>query len=260
MKIRHLITCLLLTHFLGSPLIAQQDTEASGPRTLFRTLGWNVGEADLYYRSGGELVSLSLRNSSLSGYHEYRGSSQLKVFILDKDPSTGDDNYKPFANINLLSGKPIQLLVFNRSSNKNSPVRVLAYDDSLDVTGEKDLFVGNFSRIPLAFEINDEERFGLKSGESRVIENKGNHHAQIQLATFREDKWELEYRSKSRLRKGYRMYFFFTDQTGHSSGSTGIAPISLNENIFSVEKALTDPDAEDPTGSVKGETIEVEDF
>ena len=240
---------------LLSPLVNAQesDQDVSG-EVLIRTLGWGVSKSNLFYLSGGEYKSLSLFESSLSGYHPYSGSRSFQVFRKAIDEVDGTERYLPFVESTLLMGANEQILVFFQSPNNREIIRVFAYDDSIERMGEQAVFIGNFSPLDLAFQVNGEDRFGLKPGESRIIEHNGDAHAIIQIAAYRGEQWQVEYRSSPRLRKGFRNYFFFRDMKGRSDILNGIDPIVYKENLARVRKALEFPDGESETGSIQGST------
>jgi hypothetical protein len=222
---------------------------------FLRTLGWGVSQSNLFYRDDGDYRPLALSEGSLSGYHPYSGSRNFKVFRKVTDAETGADRYLSFLETTLVAGASQQILVFFQSPTDRDLVRVFAYDDSIEHMGEQAVFIGNFSPLDLAFQINDEERFGLKPGQSRIIEHNGDMHAVVQIAAYRGDQWEVEYRSSPRLWKGYRNYFFFRDMKGRSNVVNGIAPIILKENVARARKALQAPDGASETGRIEGRTV-----
>jgi|GEM_PF-5655827 len=238
-----------------SPANAQESDQNVDGDVFIRTLGWGVGLSDLFYSTDGEYLALSVSKSSLSGYHPYSGGRSFQIFRKVTDEATGAERYLPFANTTLIAGASEQILVFFQSPSDRDVIRVFAYDDSIERMGEQAVFIGNFSPLDLAFQVNGEERFGLKPGESRIIEHNGQPHAVVQIAAYRGDQWQVEYRASPRLRRGYRSYFFFRDMKGSSELLNGIDPIFYKENVARARKALESPDGKKETGRIEGSTV-----
>lgn len=247
------LSCAIL--LLAPPAQAQETGQKVNGEVLIRTLGWGVSQSDLYYLTGDDYLPLSLSEGGLSGYHPYSGSRSFEVFRKVTDEATGAERYDPFVESALVAGADQQILVFFQSPTDREVVRVFAYDDSIERMGEQAVFIGNFSPLDLAFQINGEDRFGLKPGESRIIEHNGDPHAVVQIAAYREDQWQVEYRASPRLRRGYRSYFFFRDMKGRSDVLNGIDPIVYKENVARVRKALESPDGDSETGRIEGSTV-----
>lgn len=247
---------IAISFSLLSPSVNAQSTDQNTNRsTMFRTLGWGVNKSDLYYLSSGDYLPLTLAKSSLSGYHAYSGSSNLQVFRKLTDESTGAESYIPFLEASLVSGASEQILVFFQSPSDRDLIRVFAYEDSLEQMKEQAVFIGNFSPLELAFQVSGEERFGLKPGQSRIIDYSGDPQAKVAIAAFREDEWRVEYRATHRLRRGYRYYFFFRDMDGKSELMRGVSPIVHKETLARVRNALESPDGELETGRIEGSTV-----
>lgn len=234
---------------------AQETDQEMGGKVFIRTLGWGVGQSDLFYFTGGEYKTLSLSKSSLSGYHAYSGSQRFEVFRKVTDKETGAERYLPFVDSDLITGASEQILVFFQSPTNKDVVRVFAYDDSLEIMGEQAVFIGNFSPLDLAFQVNGDERFGLNPGQSRIIKHNGDPHAVVQIAAYRGEQWQVEYRASPRLRRGFRTYFFFRDMKGGSDQINGIDPIMYQENVARARKALEFPDGESETGRIEGKAV-----
>lgn len=258
---KSLIFCFSIFYFsMGSNLfvssaIAQTGDGGSSSDVSFRTLGWGVGKSNLFYFSDGDYLPLSISKGSLSGYHPYAGSQSFQVFRKVTDPETGDVSYVPFLESNLLGDASEQILVFFQSPTNPDVIRIFAYDDSMERMGDQAVFIGNFSPLDLAFQVNEEERFGLKPGQSRIIPHNGDPHAVVQIAAYREDHWQVEYRSSPRLRRGFRNYFFFRDMKGKSEVLDGISPIIYKESVARARKALEFPNGESETGRIQGSTV-----
>lgn len=259
MKLPHISFPVLSICFAAAllplPAKAQEPEQSVRGEVLIRTLGWGVSQSDLYYSTGGDYLPLSLSEGSLSGYHPYSGSRSFKVYRQVLDETTDAERYLPFVESSLVAGADQQILVFFQSPTNGDVVSVFAYDDSIERMGEQAVFIGNFSPLDLAFQINGEDRFGLKPGQSRIIEHNGDPHAVVQIAAYREDQWQVEYRASPRLRRGYRSYFFFRDMKGRSDVLNGIDPIVYKENVARVRKALESPDGDSETGRIEGSTV-----
>jgi hypothetical protein len=246
---------VLLAALLAPRANAQVADQNLSGEIHFRTLGWGVGQSGLFYITGGEYKALSLSKSSLSGYHPYSGSRQIQVFRKVTDEATGTDSYLSFAESTLLAGASEQILVFFQSPTDQNLIRIYAYDDSIESLGEQSVFIGNFSPLDLAFQVNEEERFGLKPGQSRIIKHNGGRNASVQIAAYRGDEWTVEYRASPRLRTGFRYYFFFRDMKGKSEFINGIDPIIYKESVLLSQMALKSPDGEEETGDIGGGTV-----
>lgn len=252
----HCLSVALASLLLASSVSAQDPNQNANRDVLVRTLGWGFGQKNLFYLTGGEYQALSVSESTLSGYHPYSGSRKFQVFRKVIEPETGAESYLPVAEASLLDGTKVQMLVFFRSSGNGGTVRIFAYDDSLEQLGEQAVFIGNFSPLDLAFQLNGEERFGLKPGESRVIQQNGIRHTVFQIAAFRGGQWEVEHNTSHRLHRGYRNYFFFRDLKDGSSTHGKINPIVYKESVIRANQAIESPDGKSQTGEMKGNTYE----
>jgi len=242
--------CSIILFGALASLLSGQDVGSSGK--LIRTMGWGKGQPDLYYRDGAEYLRLHLSAGTISGYHSYSGSSAMGVYIESTDPATGEPSYSPFLEVELLKGVDQQLLVFVPTPGNPDKLRAFAYDDSMEAFGEQDLLIFNFSPLPLAFQINGEERFPLKPGQSYIFSGGGKPHARVEIAAFRKDEWSVEYRATPRLRKGYRNFFFFRDVEELARAGSGIEPIVFNERIASIRAAIANPDGNSSSGEISG--------
>jgi len=259
MKSFNFSSIVFLVSFLAALLSPQANAQESDQEVngdvFIRTLGWGVSKSNLFYSTGGEYLPLTLSNRSLSGYHAYKGSSSFRIFRKVTDENTGAVSFLPYLDTSLVASANEQLLVFFQSPVNEDLIRIFAYEDSVELMDEKAVFVGNFSPLELAFQVNGEERFGLKPGQSRIIDYSGNPQAKVEIAAFRENEWQVEYRSTHRLRRGYRYYFLFRDMGGQSDLIKGLSPIVHQETIASVKNALNNPDGESATGRIEGSTV-----
>jgi hypothetical protein len=218
----------------------------------FRTMGWGANLSNLYYLKQAEYVPLRVRESSISGFYRYSGGSNMNLYRMKVDPETKEEVYTVVSTVNLPTVKEQALVVFFGSTSNRDAFRAIAYDDSIQNVGNKDILITNFSPVTLAFQVGGRERFGLEPAASRIIRGKDGRHMQINLAAYRDGKWEAEYQTELRIRDGNRYMIFFRDVVDSPLGLNGISPTIIAENINIIQASLRNPNPDIATGSLPG--------
>lgn len=250
---------IAITLLAANAVYSQQETDIA-----FRTLGWDTNLSGVYYPREDGYREIVVRDGIFSGFYPYQGPGEMPIFRKTINEDTGIEEFNVIDRIALPSDSNQAILVFFKT--KTAPkFKCIAYDDSLERVGSKDILITNFSPLALAFQIDDEERFGLKPGEVRVLNIGDNTHAQIQLAVYRTGEWKAEYQTRLRVRDGKRYLLFFRDAANRSPIGQGVEPIVLGESIETVRLAAKNPDASRETGHLTGEAYEydpslMEDF
>lgn len=244
------LAAVCLFTWLGTPIIHAQ---VNAERHTFRTMGWNTSLSNLFYFSEGKYQQLRVRDAALSGFYRYLGGKTLTLYKKTKDSETQEDIYTPVSRVQLPDGTEQSLIVFFGSSEDKNVFRAIAYNDSLRVIGEKDILIANFSPVPLAFEVGDDDRFTLSPASSRLISGKkNNRHVPLKLAAYRESSWRPEYSTKLRVRDGTRYMLFFRDSRNPRLGIEGMTPTIISENVEVIKLAMRNPNPEGITGVLPG--------
>ncbi len=215
----------------------------------FRTLGWGGPVSDIFYRHDGNYVPVAVIDSQFSGYYSAENFPMLDLY-LRRVEEDGETAYVPFQKVPVPADATEILLVFTR--NDEGEVRVLGYDESFSKFSDKGLLLLNLSLQPVAIQVDEDQRFGLKPGAYHLT-NEKDRHATVQMAVFRDDGWKLDFKTRLRTRQGKRYLIILRESP--VPGVEKIEPIVVAEDINFLSIMLKSADNSIGTGALPDDAV-----
>lgn len=207
---------VLLSVCLPALLSAQQAAEPVSVRLSALSLGSTLN--DLKFQEGRSVRDLIVPNASRSPTFQYSGPPVLEFFT-EGEIVDGERVRDVVASVDLTGKTGQWVLVFLPKPPNAERVPVLAIEDGFSDFPAASWRVYNLTPFSMALQVDDDRPVMIQSGAQHTLRRpvNGNRTERVQVALYREDSWELAYRSFWSRREHARALYFLT-QSGSGEG------------------------------------------
>jgi len=255
--IRHTLALALLCLCAATTSAQSAEEEEEYIQIKYRTFGWGL-QKTLSTPTGKELVNVL--DTQFSGQQRYTGPQVIRFYssksagideweagtpVTDITPDT--DNQKsaespapppPLAEVTLPHGiKEVLFIFIPAPRGSKLPLAVIALDDSLAQTDDRNVHFYNLSPIELVVKTFDKVKKVAPRQQSRWELKPDENKSSIAIAVT-DPETKVVYSTRYRMRDGQRIVFFARKQSGNNpDGTPKLHVTSLLNKIESKQAA-----------------------
>lgn len=204
---------LIKAALLFSLLSARGDMPEATISLEFSLLSLGSTLRDLHFDTVEGRQTVTITNAARSHSIRYTGSPNLIFYRLGEPDALGDETISEFARINLTQHRENLLLLFLPTSDDDK-ARIHPLKETLEDFPNGSWRLFNLTTAPLAVAVRGGEPLIIPNQELRTlqIDSDRARTRRVEIAIYREEGWEMIYRSLWSHRPDSRTLVFLTPQ------------------------------------------------